>query len=484
MIAKCEKCHCEHRLKIDGIKANAVKYKCISCGHMNKAVINRGTEQPNRLSARSAAADAFKNGGKGKSDASGKLIIPGYSIKTKLTLFVIAILFISLTIFSSIVSLKGEKVITSQAQNFILLITSQKVKEYNSIFSRIQDEIAGIAEFAASTTTRNNFAEDLGTAVLMPWNGTQYGTSQMRELYRVEVLALQRIGLTLKGFVKNNPYVELGYMATNNNIMVFNDEKVVSVVEQEKGYIPTIRPWYKEAMKRKKTIWTQPYVDVNTKKLIVSCATPVANASKTIQGVIGFDVLLDTIQQDIISLDIGYDSQAFLLNENGKFLVKPGMQKSDSAWHKAVTADSALDTDNVKFKKIVTDMMAEKSGMGTYVDQGRNLLVSHAPIYAIDASVGIVISEEELMKSAADIRKLIIGVWVVLLVISGFMCRAIGSSITNPINELSYQADLISQGKSDLAEIKTKRKDEIGLLIDSYNRLIASLKIAIYRRRK
>jgi methyl-accepting chemotaxis protein len=266
--------------------------------------------------------------------------------------------------------------------------------------------------------------------------------------------------------------------------MVLDDEKVVGIIAAEKGYVPTKRPWYLNAVEKGSTVWTQPYVDVNTKKLIVSCATPVFNNQKSIVGVIGFDVLLDTIQKDIISLDIGYNSQAFLLGKDGNFLAKPGVISTDSAWNMAVKADSALNSDNLEFRKIILDMIAGKSGVGTHMENGSTSIVSYAPLNAIDASVGIVISEKEVMKPARDIRQLIMGVWVAVVIVSIFIGLIIGNGITKPINELSMKADLISQGKSDLTEITTKRKDEIGLLIESYNRLIASLKIAMSRRQK
>jgi HAMP domain-containing protein len=42
-------------------------------------------------------------------------------------------------------------------------------------------------------------------------------------------------------------------------------------------------------------------------------------------------------------------------------------------------------------------------------------------------------------------------------------------------------ADSISKGKTDLEVIPQQRKDEIGVLVQSFNRLVISLKIAISR---
>lgn len=52
----------------------------------------------------------------------------------------------------------------------------------------------------------------------MPWTGSGYGNPVMNQALAPEVLALQRIGISLQGLVRP-PYLELGYMATQNNVL-------------------------------------------------------------------------------------------------------------------------------------------------------------------------------------------------------------------------------------------------------------------------
>ncbi len=105
--------------------------------------------------------------------------------------------------------------------------------------------------------------------------------------------------------------------------------------------------------------------------------------------------------------------------------------------------------------------------------------MSYAALPAIGASVGITVAEKEVMKPALEIQKLIIGVWAFVVLLSIIIGYAIGSSVTKPINEIIKRADLISKGETDLDVMHTKRKDEIGVLVESFNRLISSLKIAM-----
>lgn len=413
-----------------------------------------------------------------------KLKVSGLSIKLKITLVIVTLIITALSTVGFIASYMGSRALSQQAENNLTLITGQKSNEYNKIFSRLQEEIDGVALFAKQTFARANLREDLNFRVLMPWTGKSYGSPEQKYRLSSDILPLQRIGLLLQGLVEKNPYIELGYLATANNVMVFDKEEVVGVVEAEQGYTPTKRPWYIDAEQQQQTIWTQPYVDVNTKKLTVTCATPVFNSDNSLIGVLGFDVLLNTIQEDIISLDIGYDSWAFLLSKKGNMLAKPGMDSKNISWNQTVKTDNALETDNVEFKEIVQKMIDGDQGIGSHTEAGDTVIVAYAPIAAINASVGVAVSKKEVMQPAIDIQRIIITVWVVVLLISIFIGLFIGNSITKPINQLTMQADSISQGKVDLEAIHNTRNDEIGVLIEAFNRLVISLQIAISRKRR
>lgn len=497
MITTCPKCQAKQQADVKHLKGKTAKFQCPDCGNLYKVDIpSHDTETAaKKASVPGKAHPAERTARTGESGSAGQPTeqkdiltdrpkLAGFSIKTKLTFVIVALTIISLTIVSSIASFKGEEILSQQAQNHLKLISGQKAKEYNNVFSRLQNELEGIAIFAKNTFSQSALPQSLDFRILMPWTGEKYGNQILRQTLKEEIVALKHFGFGIQGLVQKNPYITVGYMATPNNVMVLDDESTVGVIEAEDAFIPTERPWYIDATIKGGTIWTQPYVDVNTKKLITSCATPVYNNKNELLGVVSLDILLNTIQKDILKLDIGYDSQAFLLGKDGSFLVKPGMTDTQSAWNQAVKADNALDTDNMEFKQIITSMLAGNSGVGQNKENGINTIVSYAPIPALNASLGIVISEQEVLKPAKDIRKIIIGVWAAVVLISLLIGYAIGNGITRPINELSRKADLMSQGKTDLAEITSKRKDEIGLLIESYNRLIVSLKLAMSRKRR
>lgn len=87
-------------------------------------------------------------------------------------------------------------------------------------------------------------------------------------------------------------------------------------------YDPRQRPWYKEAQRENKQIITSSYQDAITQSLLVTIAEPIYK-NGIFLGVIGADVLIDQLIDDVISLDAGKDTITMLIDSDGTFLAHP-----------------------------------------------------------------------------------------------------------------------------------------------------------------
>ncbi len=78
----------------------------------------------------------------------------------------------------------------------------------------------------------------------------------------------------------------------------FSDKRTFTATGWETpDYDPTSRPWYHAAIASPdKLIWTAPYIDFATGKLIITAAHTVKDNSGDIVGVIGADVSLEALQ--------------------------------------------------------------------------------------------------------------------------------------------------------------------------------------------
>ena len=400
------------------------------------------------------------------------------SIKTRITLILVLLPLISLAIVGAIAIYENQNSLLSQAQSNLRQLVYEKAVGYDHIFERIQQEVQSVSRYAQIVYSEPAIGAELKRHLLLPWTGKGYGTDQFKKEHYTELLRLQRIGEMLEALVSSNSYITLGYLGTETGITVFNDEKTVGVIETLKGFEVRKRPWYIKAKQLKRTIWTNLYVDANTKKLTVTCAVPVHNAEGKLIGIAGFDVLLDTIQHDIISMNIGYAGSSFMIDRQGKVIVSSKVSRKNAQWNTIYKSDNFLKTQNNEFNHIAGKMVNGKTGIESYSTADRKVYyVAYAPITTIISSVGIIVPRKQILKPVEASGKLIIVALAFIIIIALGFGIIVSNQITRPIEELTITVEKVSRGLTDVETIPIKRRDEIGTLAESFNRLMETVSV-------
>ena len=87
------------------------------------------------------------------------------------------------------------------------------------------------------------------------------------------------------------------------------------------NFEPTERVWFQEAVKNQgKTTFSTPYVDANTGELCVAISQAVYNSKGQLNGVIGCDILLDSLVASIQEIKISKNTKLNLITNDGYFL--------------------------------------------------------------------------------------------------------------------------------------------------------------------
>lgn len=488
MIATCD--HCDKKYKIDPTKLRgpSAKFKCKVCG--NVVTITKAEKKQETPSVTITKAKKPLKKESVTKDKKDKAVGFAASIRTKITLIIVLLVVVSLGCVGVIAVYTSRTALSDQAEKQLRQISTQKAKEYNQLFERINEGIESLANYSSILSESDDIDKENDFNLILIFNETGPSKDSDFKTRKAKVqkkyMQFQRMGQVFTSFVKSNPYLLAGYITSESidgsTIMVVNDKGTYEALMGLDTYHPSVRPWYTNVKKEQKTIWTAPYIDASTKELIVTCATPVFGSDKSFIGVAAFDVALTTIEQGILKLDIGYNSYAFLIDKQGKVLVRPGMKKGDLKWDNSYTSDNLLETGNPEFTKITSKMIKGATGIDTYNDPDKGkTYIAYSPIKAINASMGIVVAKNAVIQPAITAQKYIIGVFLIVLLLSIIIGFLIGNGITKPINELTMMANLISQGKMDLDVIEENRKDEIGILTKSFNRLVISLKLAMSR---
>ncbi len=400
----------------------------------------------------------------------------GVSIKTRIIITLVLLPLVSLLLVGAIALLQNQSSLAAQAEQNLAQMLREKAVGYGYIFSRIQQEVEGAGRFAALAYAGPAPREDLGWRMLEPWTGSGYGTPALRQELRGEMLRLQRVGHALHATVASNPYLTLGYFATQSSLTVFDNEGTVDVIEAIKGFDPRQRPWYKKAVQEGKSVWTDLYVDANTKKLTVTAATPVRDASGRLEGVAGLDVLLETLQTDFLNIQIGYANEPFMINRQGLVIVRRGMDQKNTSWDRTYKTDNLLESSNPGFREIVSAMVKGQGGIRSFTgDDGRTTYLAYAPVPSVNASLGVLVPRSEIVRPVRENGKLVILVLAIFLVISVGVGVWLGNQVTRPMQELTVLVDKASKGLLEVNEIPIRRRDEVGILAGAFNRMLSNL---------
>ncbi len=108
---------------------------------------------------------------------------------------------------------------------------------------------------------------------------------------------------------------EAAYMGTPDKQMIQDHD-----MQLPAGYDPTARPWYKDNVNATGTVMTAPYIDMSTKKLVISFVQPVQK-NGALAGVLGTDVLLDDIVKSVLGIKLVGEGYGMLIGKDGQVLV-------------------------------------------------------------------------------------------------------------------------------------------------------------------
>jgi sigma-B regulation protein RsbU (phosphoserine phosphatase) len=262
------------------------------------------------------------------------------------------------------------------------------------------------------------------------------------------------------------------------------------ILKEKQNYDATQRNWYKEAVAAQKPIWTTIEPSVTGQRLDCSAVYPVTNGFE-VKGVFLVDVSLQEISQYIKEQKIGKNGQAYLIEKTGEIvsgslIAKPFRINSDGSVKR-------LNADSITFplvKEIYTQALngghdlthIKEAGQKRFTFDNETWLLQTTPFKQNNIEwILFVLVPESDFNITAKIRNTIIGIWGVILLLVVSIGWIVGNHLSKPLKEISIIGNQISMGRRELVLLPETRKDEIGELIKSFNRLVTSLKVAMQK---
>ena len=224
--------------------------------------------------------------------------------------------------------------------------------------------------------------------------------------------------------------------------------------------------WYYSPIKHGAPIWIGPYLaHYLNERLTVSYVAPIYK-NDILLGVLGMDILFETMVEQISSLKIYDTGFAFLLDEKGIVLYHP-----DFEWgSKPDYADKQLSLDVLKQKNNGSELIRYNAN-GEYRQLSFSTL-SNGMKLVVTAPVA------EITKYQRQLINIFVLVAVLILIIFTAIVTVLMDHIIKPLLRLTAASQKLAEGEYDIA-LDYHANDEVGVLTNSFQQMRDRLKLYI-----
>lgn len=255
-----------------------------------------------------------------------------------------------------------------------------------------------------------------------------------------------------------------GFFAT----YVGNEQKQFTIHpdrEMKADYDPRKRPWYVKTQKLNRTIITAPYTSSSTGKRMITFATPVVR-NGSFSGVVGADVLMDTVTQALKDNSLAKNGFSFLMNEKG--IIQAHVR--DDLLGKKVN-DLSKDFTPEKLRALTkgSEMLEVKIGDTAYLTLSKP--VANTEWYVVSSV------EKSYVFSALDnlLKSSLLSSIVIALLLGGVGFFLI-SRLLRPMQILTKTFDKIANQHADLTfRIGVSGAGEISQMSSSFNQFLGKV---------
>ena len=360
---------------------------------------------------------------------------------------------------------------------------------HNELSEKTEDNLIELVKLKADYYNREfsemrNVMESASFYISSNWGkGTYYNTSyiwftsNLTDNWKDDLKNFEYVKQAFDSMLigKNKIKINLVFFGLENGICFLSDSALVKYLNEN---IPQFdhreRIWYTLAKEKNATVWSPMYVDVNTGELVTTLSKPIFINGKFV-GVMGFDLLLTTIKNDI--LDISYENTGIplLVERNGDIIVHPEYTAEGKSWNESFREENIANVSS--FSSLEEKIFNASTGFEIVsFDEKRHYAV-FAPINEINGSLLFLLPEKVVMQNINNmINRTAFFLLLTFLIISLIILLFV-SSVTKPIEELRAGAMEVAKGNLEY-RLDIKSNDEFGDLAREFNRMVERLKKA------
>ncbi|RYZ78621.1 MAG: methyl-accepting chemotaxis protein, partial [Moraxellaceae bacterium] len=254
----------------------------------------------------------------------------------------------------------------------------------------------------------------------------------------------------------------------DNAFLAFPDGKLVNankLVMAPGNDDPRKWPWYINAVKDpRKTYIDNPSIASATGKFVVSLGRVVANGDGSTKGVIGIDVVIDNIVQQLRDINLPGEGYMFIATRSGTVFA----HANDKLLNKPLTMVAPQLTSNY-----VDKLMSNKDELHLVDIEGRTKQVFASTIPNMDLVLILVLDRELLV---SPVKSTLMGQMLAILLLlfaTIITINFINGRLLLPLHNVSQSLADIASGGGDLSRrLPITSDDEVGQLARNFNSFV------------
>lgn len=303
-------------------------------------------------------------------------------------------------------------------------------------------------------------------------NSSEFNGWLMQKAQIVETLAV-----TIENTAGNNPISKSYLQAFQNDPDIsdiyigFADKSFLDGGDwvPPADYDPTQRVWYTQALENGKLTFSEPYIDLITKQFVVSACIPLKNPDGSIRGVLGEDILLNTLTEKVKKINIDNHGFAFLLDQKGTFLAHPQQD---------FLGKNIAETEG--YQDISQTLLSQEKGKFNQHIAGEDMIIVYQKIPSTGWTLAVMLPEKIAYAELSKLKIKYIIFALIMLAIALAATFIVAERITRPIKVLSLKSEEIAAGNLTV-KVNFGGDDEIKHLADAFNHISSSLRSLIQK---
>lgn len=260
----------------------------------------------------------------------------------------------------------------------------------------------------------------------------------------------------LQAMQKHQPWTFLVHSINSSgmNVTRSDDSPPISYADRD----------YFKAVMEGKEIGQQVIVSRTTGKPSVAIAVPVRDDGGRVIGALSRVSALNEVTERLANIRIGRTGKAMIVAPDGKLIAMTGV---------------AQDKDLRDFAKHPAVVAARSGQSVARFDDNGAPIVAQLRKTRFDWIVAVQMDQDEVLDPVRETDRYMLGLLLLALGSAALFAFLVAPTISRPIRRLTAVTEDISRGQFDHELVEVDRRDEIGALARSIDRMTKSLRIAM-----